>query len=49
MGSFVKTTKEFKRLDELDEPDEIVNMEKNAFEAWLMVVFMKVSDKQKYG
>ena len=42
--SFVKTTKEFKKLDEVEDSDEIISMKKNAFEAWSTMVFMRVSD-----
>ena len=32
LGNFVKTTKEFKKLDEVNDTDEIIEMKKNAFE-----------------
>ena len=31
---FIETTKEFKKLDEVDDAEEIINTKKNAFEAW---------------
>ena len=48
-GSFVKTTKTFKKHDEVNDAEEIIKMKKNAFEKWLTVVFMRGSDKRKYG
>ena len=49
MDSFVKTTKEFKRIYEVDDADEITNMKKNTFKAWSTMVSMRGSDKRKYG
>ena len=48
-GYFVKTTKEFQKLYEVNDSDEIIKMKKNAFELWSMMVFMRVSYKIKYG
>ena len=33
----------------MDDADEIINIKKNTFEAWSMMVFMRVPDKRKYG
>ena len=49
LDSFVDTTKEFKKLDEVEDADEINNMKKNAFESWSTMVFMRESYKRKYG
>ena len=38
---FVKTTEEFKKLDEVDDADEIIKMKKDAFEVWSTIVFMR--------
>ena len=47
--SFVETTKEIKKIDEVYyDADEIIKMKTNAFEAWSAVVSMRVSDKRKY-
>ena len=40
-------TKEFKKLHEVEDADEINNIKGNAFEAWSDMVFMIVSDKRK--
>ena len=47
MDQFVETTNEFKKIDELDDAEEIIKMKKNAFEAWSIMVFMKVSVQEK--
>ena len=47
--SFVKSNKEFRGLDKVDDADEIIHMNKNAFEAWSTMVFIRVPDKRKYG
>ena len=49
LDSFVNTTKEFKKLDELENADEIINTKKNEFDAWSTMVFIRVSYKRKYG
>ena len=49
LDSFVETTREFRKLDEVDDAEEIIKMKKNAFEAWSMMVFMRGPDKRKYG
>ena len=49
MDSSVKKTKKFKKLDKVGDVYEIFNMNKNAFEAWPTMVFMRGSDKRKYG
>ena len=49
MDSFVKATKKFRKLGVVDDADEIMNMNKNTFEAWSTMVFMRGSDKRKYG
>ena len=38
---FLEKTKEFKKLDEVDDSKEIIKMKKNVFEAWSMMVFMR--------
>ena len=48
-GDFVKTTKEFRKLDDLYDADEIIKMNKSKFEAWSTMVSMRESDKRKYG
>ena len=48
MDNFIETTKEFKKLDEVDDAKENFKSKKNAFEAWSTLVFMRVSDKRKY-
>ena len=48
LDGFVETTKEFKKLDEVDDSDKIINMKKNAFESCPTVVFIRVLDKRKY-
>ena len=47
LGYFVETTKGFKKLDEENDAEEIIKMKKNAFEAWSIMVFMKVSVQEK--
>ena len=47
--SFIKKTTEFKKLDEVGDADEINHMKKNTFEAWSMIISMRVSDKIKHG
>ena len=49
MGSFVETKKEFKKLNEVNDAEERIKTEKNAFEIWLPMVFMRDPDKIKYG
>ena len=49
MDQFVETTNEFKKIDELDDAEEIIKMKKNAFEAWSTMVFMRGSDKRNDG
>ena len=49
LDGIVKKTKKFKKLDEVDDAEEIIEMKKNEFEAWSTMVFMRVSDKRKYG
>ena len=49
MGYSFRKKKEFKRLDEVDDAEEIIKMKKNAFGAWSTMVFIRVSDKRKYG
>ena len=44
---FFKMTKEFKKLHEVEDADEINNIKGNAFEAWSEMVFMRGSDKRK--
>ena len=46
--SFVKTTKEFKKLDEVCDADERIKTKKNKFESWSTMVFMRGLDKKKY-
>ena len=48
MGYYFRKKKEFKRLDEVDDAEEIIKMKKNAFGAWSTMVFIIVSDKRKY-
>ena len=47
LGSFVKITKEFKKIDELNYAAEIIKMKIFLFEAWPTVVFIRGSDKRK--
>ena len=49
MGSFVKKTKEFKRLYEVDDTEGKIKTKKNAFGAWSAMFFMRIPDKIKYG
>ena len=49
MDSFVETIKEFKKLDKVEDLDEIINMKKNEFAAWSTMVFMRGLEKRKYG
>ena len=49
MGSFVKTMKEFKKLDEVNDAERRIKIKKNVFEVWSKIVFMRGSDKRKYG
>ena len=46
---FLKTNKEFKKLGEVEDADEIIHMKKHSFEAWSTMVFMRGSAKRKYG
>ena len=48
LDSFVETIKEFKKLDEVGDVYKIINIKKNEFEAWSMMVFMIGPDKRKY-
>ena len=45
---FVKTTKEFRKLDEMDYEEEIIKTKKNSFEEWSSMIFMIGQDKRKY-
>ena len=47
--SFVETKKEFKKLNEVNDAEERIKTEKNEFEIWLPMVFMRDPDKIKYG
>ena len=49
LDSFLETTKELERLDEVDNVDEIVNMKKTSFDTWPTMFLMRGSDKIKYG
>ena len=49
LDSFVETIKEFKKLDKVEDLDEIINMKKNEFAAWSTMVFMRGLEKRKYG
>ena len=48
LGSFFKTTKEFKKLDEVNDVEERIKMKKTRFKVWSMIFFMRGSDKRKY-
>ena len=49
LDSFVETTKEFKKLDEGNDEQEIIKTKKELFGAWSTMVFMRGPDKIKYG
>ena len=49
LGGFVETTKEFNKLDEVNDAEGIIKMKKIVFEVWLTMIFMRGSDKRKYG
>ena len=48
LGSFIETTKEFKKLDEVDDAEEMIKIKINSFESWPTIVFIRGSDKRKY-
>ena len=45
LDSFVKTTRSFNKLDEVDDAYEIIKTKINTFEAWSTMVFVRGSDK----
>ena len=49
MGIFFKITKEFQKLDEVNDAEERIKTKKRAFEIFLTMIFMKGLDKRKYG
>ena len=49
LKSFFKTTKSLKKLDEVNNSEEILKRKKIAFEAWSVMVFMRGSYNRKYG
>ena len=48
MDHFVKKTKEFNNIDEVDYAEEIIEIRKIAFEAWSTIILTRVSSKRKY-
>ena len=47
LDGFFETAKEFKKLDEVDDAEEIIKTKKISFESWSTMVFMRESDKRK--
>ena len=41
LDSFVDTTRECKKLDEVEDADELINIKIDAFESWSTMVFMR--------
>ena len=48
LGIFVKITKEFQKLDEMNDARERIKANKCAFEIFLTIIFMRGLDKRKY-
>ena len=49
LDNFVKTNKDFRKIYEVNDAEEIIKMKTNGFEAWSTIVFMRGLDKRKYG
>ena len=49
MDSFVETTNELKRLDEVNDAEQTIKTKKKSFQAWETMVFTRCLDKRKYG
>ena len=49
LGVFFKRTREFRKLDEVDDAEETIKTKKNVFEAWSKMDFMRQPEKIKYG
>ena len=49
MDSFIKKTKEIKKIYEVDDAEKIIKMKISSFEYWPTMVFIRGSDKRKYG
>ena len=47
--SFVKTTKEFKKYDDVNDAQEIPKTKKNVFEEWSKMVFIRGSEEKIVG
>ena len=48
LDHFVETNKKFKKIDEVDDEEGRIKMNKNEFGVWSVMVFLRVSDKGKY-
>ena len=49
LDSFVKTTKEFKKYDDVNDAQEIPKTKKNVFEEWSKMVFIRGSEEKIVG